>query len=90
LERAKRIELSYAAWEAAVLPLNYAREPFQINMLSVRCKIFGSVLHTGIQLCLVALGAHPSYVCPAGKKIAKEKSEFFPGALEHFSVSMKP
>jgi hypothetical protein len=25
MERAKRIELSYAAWEAAVLPLNYAR-----------------------------------------------------------------
>jgi hypothetical protein len=27
LERAKGIEPSYAAWEAAVLPLNYAREP---------------------------------------------------------------
>jgi hypothetical protein len=25
LERAKGIEPSYAAWEAAVLPLNYAR-----------------------------------------------------------------
>jgi hypothetical protein len=28
LERAKGIEPSYAAWEAAVLPLNYAREFF--------------------------------------------------------------
>jgi hypothetical protein len=27
LERAKGIEPSYAAWEAAVLPLNYARAP---------------------------------------------------------------
>jgi hypothetical protein len=27
LERAKGIEPSYAAWEAAVLPLNYARGP---------------------------------------------------------------
>jgi hypothetical protein len=27
LERAKGIEPSYAAWEAAVLPLNYARNP---------------------------------------------------------------
>ena len=27
VERAKGIEPSYAAWEAAVLPLNYAREP---------------------------------------------------------------
>jgi hypothetical protein len=27
LERAKGIEPSYAAWEAAVLPLNYARKP---------------------------------------------------------------
>lgn len=26
LERAKGIEPSYAAWEAAVLPLNYTRE----------------------------------------------------------------
>jgi hypothetical protein len=26
LERAKGIEPSYAAWEAAVLPLNYARK----------------------------------------------------------------
>lgn len=25
MERVKRIELSYAAWEAAVLPLNYTR-----------------------------------------------------------------
>jgi hypothetical protein len=28
LERAKGIEPSYAAWEAAVLPLNYARGRF--------------------------------------------------------------
>jgi hypothetical protein len=27
LERAMGIEPTYAAWEAAVLPLNYAREP---------------------------------------------------------------
>ena len=26
MERAKGIEPSYAAWEAAVLPLNYARK----------------------------------------------------------------
>ena len=26
MERAKGIEPSYAAWEAAVLPLNYARD----------------------------------------------------------------
>jgi hypothetical protein len=29
LERAKGIEPSYAAWEAAVLPLNYARKLIQ-------------------------------------------------------------
>jgi hypothetical protein len=29
LERAKGIEPSYAAWEAAVLPLNYARQIYQ-------------------------------------------------------------
>ena len=31
LERAKGIEPSYAAWEAAVLPLNYARVPYPID-----------------------------------------------------------
>jgi hypothetical protein len=31
LERAKGIEPSYAAWEAAVLPLNYARLIHQSN-----------------------------------------------------------
>jgi hypothetical protein len=30
LERAKGIEPSYAAWEAAVLPLNYARTVLRI------------------------------------------------------------
>ena len=30
LERAKGIEPSYAAWEAAVLPLNYARISLRI------------------------------------------------------------
>jgi hypothetical protein len=31
LERAKGIEPSYAAWEAAVLPLNYARKLIRQN-----------------------------------------------------------
>ncbi len=31
LERAKGIEPSYAAWEAAVLPLNYARTIFFLS-----------------------------------------------------------
>jgi hypothetical protein len=33
LERAKGIEPSYAAWEAAVLPLNYARVIYTLNQL---------------------------------------------------------
>jgi hypothetical protein len=37
LERAKGIEPSYAAWEAAVLPLNYARK---INNLSLFSGFF--------------------------------------------------
>jgi hypothetical protein len=32
MERAKGIEPSYAAWEAAVLPLNYARTLTSINI----------------------------------------------------------
>jgi hypothetical protein len=38
LERAKGIEPSYAAWEAAVLPLNYARVAPQYRMRCVRSK----------------------------------------------------
>jgi len=30
LERATRIELAFSAWEADVLPLNYARAPFMV------------------------------------------------------------
>lgn len=32
LERVKGIEPSYAAWEAAVLPLNYTRIPLLYNL----------------------------------------------------------
>ena len=44
LERAKGIEPSYAAWEAAVLPLNYARK---INDLArvARPNVLQNVLH---------------------------------------------
>jgi hypothetical protein len=36
LERAKGIEPSYAAWEAAVLPLNYARIAFYSQIILKR------------------------------------------------------
>ena len=35
LERAKGIEPSYAAWEAAVLPLNYARKINDLALIEV-------------------------------------------------------
>jgi hypothetical protein len=42
VERAKGIEPSYAAWEAAVLPLNYAREIMHLaDFLMYRWQIFG-------------------------------------------------
>jgi hypothetical protein len=44
LERAKGIEPSYAAWEAAVLPLNYARK---INYLSLFMFRFGTFVARG-------------------------------------------
>ena len=40
LERAKGIEPSYAAWEAAVLPLNYARERRQPTNFRRTVQIF--------------------------------------------------
>jgi hypothetical protein len=38
LERVKGIEPSYAAWEAAVLPLNYTREFFVHKGLEMPLK----------------------------------------------------
>ena len=32
VERVKGIEPSYAAWEAAVLPLNYTRNPEELSV----------------------------------------------------------
>jgi hypothetical protein len=39
LERAKGIEPSYAAWEAAVLPLNYARKRIFLLFLLAFCSL---------------------------------------------------
>ena len=49
MERAKGIEPSYAAWEAAVLPLNYARK---INDLArvARPNVLQNVLHFPLAL----------------------------------------
>ena len=44
LERAKGIEPSYAAWEAAVLPLNYARKINDLARLA-RPNVLQNVLH---------------------------------------------
>ena len=40
LERAKGIEPSYAAWEAAVLPLNYARTGIRLTQGPLAGKPF--------------------------------------------------
>ena|SRR5215475_12769215 len=40
MERAKGIEPSYAAWEAAVLPLNYARKLRFVYVFVIRVAIF--------------------------------------------------
>jgi hypothetical protein len=43
MERVKGIEPSYAAWEAAVLPLNYTRlrhaEPFEAARIDMRDRL---------------------------------------------------
>ena len=44
MERAKGIEPSYAAWEAAVLPLNYARKLYYIKCLYFKFDIICSLL----------------------------------------------
>ena len=55
LERVRRIELPYAAWEAAVLPLNYTRVPGGMNRADTalyRIVVRGSI----------AIGANPRQV----------------------------
>jgi hypothetical protein len=48
LERVKGIEPSYAAWEAAVLPLNYTRELRDFNGGRVTAPI-GTVPSDGVE-----------------------------------------
>ena len=52
VERAKGIEPSYAAWEAAVLPLNYARERRQPTTFRRRVQI----LHRQLRRTRISLG----------------------------------
>jgi hypothetical protein len=58
LERAKGIEPSYAAWEAAVLPLNYARTVFFLapDALSLHIKLPQAIC--GIFFHLTLLPSH--------------------------------
>src|SRR4051794_17599912 len=51
LERAKGIEPSYAAWEAAVLPLNYARD--------FACSRTGRPLNIKVRSCEPDRRPHP-------------------------------
>ena len=78
MERVKGIEPSYAAWEAAVLPLNYTREAHALCM---------SLLFTGKQLqeyvCpspLHTLDNGDSHVCFAGYRIP---SHYTASTLRH-------
>jgi hypothetical protein len=47
LERATRIELAFSAWEADVLPLNYARGALDLNSASL------------VEFCGVAVAVAP-------------------------------
>ena len=76
LERVKGIEPSYAAWEAAVLPLNYTRAGVLLPSSPNRCKPLGdhAAAQFGRQLTKPscgpirhAAGPFPALViCPAG------------------------
>ena len=64
LERAKGIEPSYAAWEAAVLPLNYAREIAYFIGFSILApeNLFDDLLPVCRQ-CLTAFEIAAGLVC---------------------------
>ena len=44
--RAERIELSFSAWKADVLPLNYARRALVVYFIIYGCCVWG--IYTGI------------------------------------------
>src|SRR4029077_17125725 len=71
LERAKGIEPSYAAWEAAVLPLNYARAPGPLTTPWRR----GERAHVPMSQLCVPLSA---FGCPTAQRVA---SSFAPPTL---------
>ena len=57
MERAKGIEPSYAAWEAAVLPLNYARKiKYLADFLMSRWQVFR--MEPFVSAYAVAIRAH--------------------------------
>ena len=64
LERAKGIEPSYAAWEAAVLPLNYARTVSALRMI-----LFGK-----------PVTAFPDHALLISRDCARRQARFAPSA----------
>jgi hypothetical protein len=65
LERAKGIEPSYAAWEAAVLPLNYARKINHLARLAGP-NVLQNVLHASGPASLPFLAALSAKRKPRG------------------------
>ena len=44
LERARRIELPYSAWEADVLPLNYTRKVFTLYTINADLSTMKNII----------------------------------------------
>jgi hypothetical protein len=50
MERVKGIEPSYAAWEAAVLPLNYTRDDFDFTWVVINIQFdFSPTVKRGLR-----------------------------------------
>ena len=78
LERAKGIEPSYAAWEAAVLPLNYARQ---------ECQAYFSPAGVPFQRLTAKTGAPSAFIIASSSPAIS----FLSAALERFpSGSIHP
>jgi hypothetical protein len=80
LERAKGIEPSYAAWEAAVLPLNYARGVKLFSITGQPCKFPCSIsvnFRPFAPVCTYATVASGCSATPAGLKFWNDRNHAF-------------
>ena len=67
LERARGIEPLYEAWEASVLPLNYARAPKRLKSYNKHGRTKGEALGAAVSFCGVYDRRYTSFTFFSGR-----------------------